>query len=30
MIAGISWGGGRINNNEPTGSENELQPSAQA
>jgi hypothetical protein len=30
MIAGISWGGGRINNSEPTGSEAELQPSAQA
>ncbi|MEW5809359.1 MAG: hypothetical protein AB1925_07890 [Actinomycetota bacterium] len=30
MIAGISWGGGRINNSEPTGSENELQPSAQS
>jgi hypothetical protein len=30
MIAGISWGGGRINNSEPTGSETELQPSAQS
>ena len=30
MIAGISWGAGRINNSEPSGSEAELQPSAQA
>jgi hypothetical protein len=30
MIAGIAWGGGRINNSEPSGSEAELQPSAQA
>ncbi len=30
MIAGITWGGGRINNSEPTGSEAEFQPSAQA
>lgn len=30
MIAGITWGGGRINKSEPTGSEAELQPSAQA
>lgn len=30
MIAGISWGGGRINNNEPSGSETKLEPSAQA
>lgn len=30
MIAGITWGGGRINNSEPSGSEAELQPSAQA
>jgi len=30
MIAGITWGGGRINNTEPTDSEAEFQPSAQA
>ncbi len=30
MIAGITWGGGRINNSEPSGSEAELQPSAQS
>jgi hypothetical protein len=30
MIAGIAWGAGRINKSEPTGSEAELQPSAQA
>lgn len=30
MIAGITWGGGRINNSEPSGSETELQPSAQS
>lgn len=30
MIAGITWGGGRINKAEPSGSEAELQPSAQA
>lgn len=30
MIAGITWGGGRINRNEPHGTEAELQPSAQA
>ncbi|WNG87401.1 hypothetical protein C6A87_027285 [Mycobacterium sp. ITM-2016-00317] len=30
MIAGITWGGGRINKSEPSGSEAELQPSAQA
>lgn len=30
MVAGITWGGGRINNCEPSGSEAELQPSAQA
>ncbi|RAV18258.1 hypothetical protein DQP55_01970 [Mycolicibacterium sp. GF69] len=30
MIAGITWGGGRINRNEPRGTETELQPSAQA
>ena len=30
MIAGISWGAGRINNSEPSGSEAELQPFAQA
>lgn len=30
MIAGITWGGGRINNSEPSGSEAEFQPSAQS
>ncbi|WP_264026083.1 hypothetical protein [Mycolicibacterium pyrenivorans] len=30
MIAGITWGAGRINNNEPSGSDAELQPSAQS
>jgi hypothetical protein len=30
MIAGITWGGGRINKSEPTGSEAEFEPSAQA
>ncbi len=30
MIAGIAWGAGRINNSEPSGSEAELQPFAQA
>jgi hypothetical protein len=30
MVAGITWGGGRINRSEPSGSEAELQPSAQA
>jgi hypothetical protein len=30
MIAGITWGGGRINKSEPTGTRPELQPSAQA
>jgi hypothetical protein len=30
MVAGISWGAGRINNSEPTASEAELQPTAQA
>lgn len=30
MIAGITWGGGRINRSEPTTSEAEYQPSAQA
>jgi hypothetical protein len=29
MIAGITWGGGRIGKSEPTGSEAELQPTAQ-
>ena len=29
MVAGVTWGGGRINS-EPSGSEAELQPSAQA
>ena len=30
MIGGIAWGAGRINNSEPSGSEAELQPFAQA
>ncbi|OAN37004.1 hypothetical protein [Mycolicibacterium iranicum] len=30
MIAGITWGGGRINNSESSGSEAEYQPSVQA
>ncbi len=30
MVAGVTWGGGRINNNEPSGSDAELQPSAQS
>ncbi|TFV56323.1 hypothetical protein E4P42_19865 [Mycobacterium sp. PS03-16] len=30
MVAGITWGGGRINNSEPSGSEAELQPFAQS
>ncbi len=30
MIAGITWGAGRINKSEPSGSEAELQPTAQA
>ncbi|OBI82394.1 hypothetical protein [Mycobacterium sp. E740] len=30
MVAGVSWGGGRINRSEPTGRETELQPTAQA
>lgn len=30
MISGISWGGGRINNSEPTGTRPELQPFAQS
>ncbi len=30
MIAGVTWGAGRIDNSEPSGSEAELQPSAQA
>jgi hypothetical protein len=30
MIAGITWGAGRINNSEPHDSEAELQPTAQA
>jgi hypothetical protein len=29
MIAGISWGGGRINQSEPSGSEAEFEPSGQ-
>ncbi|OBG14037.1 hypothetical protein A5765_11725 [Mycolicibacterium celeriflavum] len=30
MVAGVTWGGGRINNSEPSGREAELQPTAQA
>lgn len=30
MVAGISWGAGRINNSEPSGSEAEFAPSAQS
>ena len=30
MVAGVTWGAGRINNSEPTGSDAELQPSAQS
>jgi hypothetical protein len=30
LIAGLTWGAGRINKNEPTDSKAELQPSAQA
>lgn len=30
MVAGLTWGGGRINNSEPSGSDAELRPSAQA
>jgi hypothetical protein len=30
MIAGISWGGGRINQNEPSGSQAEFEPSGQS
>ncbi len=30
MIAGIAWGGGRLANSEPSGSEAEFEPSAQA
>ena len=30
MVAGITWGAGRINNSEPHGSEAKLEPSAQA
>jgi hypothetical protein len=30
MIAGITWGAGRIDKSEPSGSKAELQPSAQA
>lgn len=30
MVAGITWGGGRINNSEPSGSEAELQSFAQS
>ena len=30
MIAGISWGGGRISHSEPSGSEAEFEPSGQS
>ena len=30
MISGLTWGAGRINRREPTGTKTELQPSAQA
>lgn len=30
MVAGVTWGGGRINNTEPSGSDAELEPSAQS
>lgn len=30
MVTGVTWGGGRINNNEPSGSDAALQPSAQS
>ena len=30
MLGGLSWGAGRINRTEGTGSEAELQPSAQS
>ena len=30
MIAGLTWGAGRINRSHPTDSKTELQPSAQA
>jgi len=30
MIAGLTWGAGRLNNTEPAGSEAELQPTVQA
>jgi hypothetical protein len=30
LIAGLTWGAGRINKSEPTGSRTELEPSAQA
>ncbi len=30
LIAGLTWGAGRINRSEPTDSKTELQPSAQA
>ena len=30
MVAGVTWGGGRIDKSEPSGSEAELQPSAQS
>ena len=30
LIGGLTWGAGRINRSEPTGSKAELQPTAQA
>jgi hypothetical protein len=30
MIAGLAWGAGRLNKNEPTESKAEFEPSAQA
>ncbi|MDQ2637941.1 MAG: hypothetical protein M3Y83_13795, partial [Actinomycetota bacterium] len=30
MVAGVTWGAGRINKHEPTGSEAELRPTVQA
>jgi hypothetical protein len=30
MVTGVTWGGGRINRSEPSGSEAKLEPSAQS
>ena len=30
MVAGVTWGAGRLNKSEPSGSEAELRPTAQA